>query len=91
VGARRELRWHTHPGPSLIIVTAGTVTAYDGDDPTCTPHVYPQGLSFVDLGGGHVHVLRNEQSIQASTIRVQLIQAAAARRIDAPDPSNCTF
>jgi hypothetical protein len=32
--------WHTHPGPSLVIVTQGTVTAYDGDDPTCTPHVY---------------------------------------------------
>jgi hypothetical protein len=24
--------WHTHPGHSLIIVAAGTVTAYDGDD-----------------------------------------------------------
>ncbi len=36
--------WHTHPGPSLIIVTAGTITAYDGDDPTCTPHVYSQGM-----------------------------------------------
>ena len=23
--------WHTHPGHSLIIVPAGTVTAYDGD------------------------------------------------------------
>src|SRR5262245_43037348 len=32
--------WHTHPGPSLVIVTSGTVTAYDGDDTTCTPHVY---------------------------------------------------
>src|SRR5690348_7007868 len=21
--------WHTHPGPSLILVTAGTITAYD--------------------------------------------------------------
>ena len=30
--------WHTHPGPSLITVTAGEVTVYDGDDPTCTPH-----------------------------------------------------
>src|SRR5215210_9121384 len=26
--------WHTHPGPSLITVTAGTVTVYDGDDPS---------------------------------------------------------
>ena len=32
--------WHTHPGPSLVIVTQGTVTEYEGDDPTCTPHVY---------------------------------------------------
>ena len=24
--------WHTHPGPSLIIVTEGTVTAYEGDE-----------------------------------------------------------
>ena len=29
--------WHTHPGHSLIIVTAGTVTAYDGDDAECQP------------------------------------------------------
>src|SRR5437879_4310321 len=29
--------WHSHPGHSLIIVTAGTVTAYEGDDPECKP------------------------------------------------------
>lgn len=32
--------WHTHPGHTLIIVTAGTVTHYDAHDPnarrTCT-------------------------------------------------------
>src|SRR5215212_7302158 len=44
--------WHTHPGPSLITVTAGTVTVYDGDDPSCTPHVYSAtGTNgFVDVG-----------------------------------------
>ena len=26
--------WHTHPGPSLITVKSGTITAYEGDDPT---------------------------------------------------------
>ena len=83
--------WHTHPGPSLIIVTAGTVTAYDGDDPACTPTVYSQGMGLVDAGGGHVHILRNEGSIEARTIAVQLIPAAAARRIDAPAPGNCPF
>ena len=83
--------WHTHPGHSLITVTAGSVTAYEGDDPSCTPRVYSQGMGFVDPGGDHVHVLRNEGLIEARTITVQLIPAAAARRIDAPDPGNCPF
>jgi Cupin domain len=83
--------WHTHPGHSLIIVTAGTVTAYEGDDPACTPHVYSQGMGFVDPGGGHVHVLRNEDTIEARTIAVQLVPAAAVRRIDAAAPGNCPF
>jgi hypothetical protein len=84
--------WHTHPGHSLITVTAGTVTAYEGDDPTCTPHVYTKGMGFVDHGGDHVHVLRNEGAVDASTITVQLIPAAATRRIDVfPAPGNCPF
>jgi len=73
------------------MVTAGAVTAYDGDDPSCTPTVYSKGMGFVDVGGGHVHVLRNEGSIEARTVVVQLIPAAATRRIDAPSPGNCAF
>jgi quercetin dioxygenase-like cupin family protein len=83
--------WHTHPGPSLITVKSGTITAYDGDDPNCTPHVYPAGTGLVDPGGDHVHLLRNEGSVQAETIAVQILPAGAARRIDAPDPGNCPF
>ena len=83
--------WHTHPGHSLITVTAGTVTAYEGDDPTCSPHVYTPGMGFVDPGGDHLHVLRNEGAVEARTITVQLIPAAAARRIDVPAPGNCPF
>ena len=83
--------WHTHPGHSLIIVTAGTVTAYEGDDPDCKPHVYTEGAGFVDPGGDHVHIIRNEGTVEARTVAVQLIPAAAARRIDAPDPGHCSF
>jgi hypothetical protein len=83
--------WHTHPGHSLITVTAGTVTAYEGDDPNCKPTVYTQGMGFVDPGGDHVHLLRNEGAVEARTITVQLIPAGAARRIDAEDPRNCRF
>jgi hypothetical protein len=83
--------WHTHPGHSLIIVTAGEVTAYEGDDPECTPHVYSQGMGFVDHGGDHVHVIRNEGAVEARTVAVQLIPADATRRLDAPDPGHCSF
>ena len=68
--------WHTHPGPSLVIVTQGTVTAYEGDDPNCTPHAY-------SANGTNAFV--------AKTVAVQLIPAGAARRQDAPDPGNCSF
>jgi hypothetical protein len=82
--------WHTHPGASLIIVTAGTITAYEGGDPSCTPHLYSQGMGFVDPGGGEVHVLRNEDpTIEARTIAVQLIPASATRRLDGAANVNC--
>jgi hypothetical protein len=88
--------WHTHPGPSLVIVTAGTITAYDGDDASCTPHIYSAlpGFpnSFVDPGGGHVHLVRNEDpAVVATGYAVQLIPQSATRRIDAPAPGNCPF
>jgi len=85
--------WHTHPGPSLITVTAGTVTVYDGDDPSCTPHVYSAtGTNgFVDVGGGDVHLIRNEGTEEARTVVVQFVPTGAARRIDAPAPGNCNF
>jgi len=53
--------WHTHPGHTLIVVTAGTITHYDGDDPNCTPHVYTVGMTFVDRGGTHVHIVRKRR------------------------------
>jgi len=83
--------WHTHPGHSLIIVTAGTVTAYEGDDPSCTPHAYTVGQGFVDEGGDHIHIIRNEGLVEARTVAVQVIPANAVRRIDKPASPNCPF
>ena len=83
--------WHTHPGPSLVIVTAGTLTVYNADDPSCTPHVYSAGgaNALVDLGGGAVHLIRNEGIEEARTTAVQFVPAGAVRRIDAPAAANC--
>ncbi|HJQ95240.1 MAG TPA: hypothetical protein VJ935_05965 [Acidimicrobiia bacterium] len=83
--------WHTHAGPSLITVQSGTITAYDGDDPSCTAQVYEAGTGFIDSGDGHVHLLRNEGTVNAVTIAVQILPAGADRRIDAPNPGNCGF
>jgi len=84
--------WHSHPGHSLIIVTAGTLTDYEADDSTCTPHVYTAGMAFVDAGGPHAHIIRNEGNVVAQNIAVQLIPAGQTRRIDLPAaPGNCPF
>ena len=85
--------WHTHPGPSLVIITSGSVTVYDGDDSTCSPHVYSAlpgyPHNFVDAGGGHVHLVRNDDMVVATGYAVQLIPQGATRRIDAPAPTSC--
>lgn len=86
--------WHTHPGPSFVIVTQGSVTVYEGDDKTCTPHVYTANTpnnSFVDIGGGDVHLIRNETGAVAQTMAVQLVPKDATRRVTAPDPGHCAF
>ena len=82
--------WHTHPGYSLIIVTEGTLTAYDAEDPSCSPRTYSAGQTIVDPGGDHVHLLRNDETVAARTITVQLIPGGATRRIDEERPPHCS-
>jgi len=83
--------WHTHPTHTLIIVIAGTVTHYAGDDPSCTPHAYTAGMTFIDHGGKHIHIVRNEGAVEAQVIAVRLVPAGQPARIDVPDPGNCHF
>lgn len=82
--------WHSHPGPSLVIVKSGTATFYMADDPTCTPHVVTAGSGFVD-NGNDVHVVRNEGNVDLVNVVTSLIPAGADRRIDEPSPGNCPF
>jgi quercetin dioxygenase-like cupin family protein len=80
--------WHSHPGPSLVIVKSGTATFYLAKDPTCTPHVVAAGAGFVDQGHD-VHVVRNEGRVDLVTVVVSLVPAGFARRIDEPSPRHC--
>ena len=77
--------WHSHPGPSVIAVKAGTATFYDDCDRALTPHVYPAGTGFVE-DAGCVHILVNEGNIDLEVVVVQLVPSGAPRRIDEPAP-----
>jgi len=82
--------WHSHPGPSLVVVKSGTLTLYSGHDPTCTPEVIPAGSGFVD-NGGDIHLVRNEGSVETVVYVTSLVPRGAVRRIDEPSPGNCPF
>jgi quercetin dioxygenase-like cupin family protein len=84
--------WHSHPGPAFIVVTQGTLTVYDGDDPTCTPHQYGPGTGFLDAGFGHVHIARNETAAPVTVVQTYLdVPPGGSPRIDEPAPGNCPF
>jgi quercetin dioxygenase-like cupin family protein len=82
--------WHSHPGPSFVIVRSGTATFYLGADPRCRPHRVHAGETFVDKGRA-VHIVRNEGTTDLVTVVVSFVPRRAARRIDAANPGNCHF
>ena len=76
--------WHTHPGPSIISVAAGTVTEYRSDVPDGIVH--EAGSVFVDDGGDHAHIMVNEGDVDLVLVAFQILPAGAPRRIDLPEP-----
>lgn len=81
--------WHTHPGPSLVLVTAGTVTNYTSGN--CAGQSYSAGSGFVDAGGQDVHMLKNNSTTTAAeTVAVQIVAQGAPRKIDEPAPPGCS-
>jgi quercetin dioxygenase-like cupin family protein len=82
--------WHSHPGPSVVIVKAGVITFYTADDPSCSPRTYHAGDSFVDPGNV-IHIGRNEGTQELVVVTVRFVPHGAAPRIDQPSPGNCTF
>ena len=66
--------WHSHPGPNTVVVKSGALTLYDGDDPSCTPEVIQAGSGFVD-DGGHLHLVRNEGSVETVVYVTSLVPA----------------
>jgi hypothetical protein len=82
--------WHTHPGPVFITVTAGQLTFYERDDPTCTPHVVSAGHGYVDTGMGHIGFNNTNTSAQDVTVAIAPVGAPFRTELDAPGPY-CNF
>lgn len=61
--------WHSHPGPVVLQVTAGTITFYEAGDRSCTPIVKNVGQVFIEEGD-HAHIGRNEGTVAATAIAI---------------------
>ena len=84
--------WHSHPGPVVVLITAGEMSFYDSDDPTCTVRTYIAGQAFVDSGQGHVHIARNEGTVPLVLSATYFdVPPGGAFRLDVPAPGNCPF
>ena len=85
--------WHSHPGPVVVLVKAGALTFYDGDDPTCTPRTYVAGQVFIDRGQGHRHIAKNLSASENLDLYAVYfdVPPGGAYRQDAPNPGNCNF
>jgi len=82
--------WHYHPGPVLVVVQAGTVTFYHGNDPTCTGTRHSAGSAFIEEGGD-VGIARNEGAVEDTVVATFFVPKDGPTRIDAADPGNCHF
>ena len=87
--------WHTHQGPVFFTVRTGTLTVYEGDDPSCRPHVFPAGTGAVEAGtSSHVHMVRNETDSVAEAVVTYMVPVGTPQnqlRTDRPNPGNCSF
>jgi quercetin dioxygenase-like cupin family protein len=82
--------WHTHPGPSVVVVKRGTATVDEVEDSTCVEHTYPAGTGFIDQGGEHVHLVRNASSTDTLEVYAfQVIPSGLNRVVPVDDPGVC--
>lgn len=87
-GAHSSSGWHSHPGPNLLTVTVGEVVVYEG--PLCTGTLIRARGTFTDVGGSHIHLVRNESGSPAVIIAVALYPHGVTPTLTSqPRPNNC--
>ena len=80
--------WHQHSGPVWAIIASGTLSIYDGDDSTCTPHFYEAGSALLDEGT-HTYLGINETNEPVEIYATFMLPEGGAPRLDAEDPGLC--
>lgn len=74
--------WHSHPGPVILVVTAGKLAVYDEN---CERRVFTAGQGFVEPVNEPMNV-RNEGTVRAVAFFAVLTPAGDPPRVDAPNP-----
>ena len=76
--------WHSHTGPVLVAVTAGSLTFYDKH---CGKTVVPAGQGIIEPPNRPI-LAHNEGSTAAAWVATQLIPQGASKRVDVT-PGRC--
>jgi quercetin dioxygenase-like cupin family protein len=83
--------WHSHRAAAVAIVKSGTLSLYDGADPTCAAQRYSAGKGFVEQPG-HVHLARNEGHRPVVVLVTYLgLKHGVNPDVPAARPGNCPF
>lgn len=79
--------WHSHPGPTIVTVSSGTLTLYHAEH--CTVGInYAAGQSFSNLPD-EVHLARNNGSVDLVIYASYFVPAGSGPlRIDQPSPGS---
>lgn len=75
--------WHSHPGPTIVVVKSGTLVLTDAQ---CRSTTYAAGSAFFQPGG-EVHFAANPSTTEQTVLWASyVLPVGAAIRTDAPNP-----
>lgn len=77
--------WHSHPGPVVVVVKAGTLMYVRAAGDECVETAYSAGTAFVDSGQGHAHTAFSIGSENLVLIATYFdVPVGGSQRIDVP-------
>jgi quercetin dioxygenase-like cupin family protein len=84
LNANETISWHTHTGPSLVLVKTGSVTMSAADGKTCGVDTYSAGSAFVHPEDAHRFVAGGDGAEIYIVYLLPEDASPAATFVDAP-------